>query len=201
MQKGSLCLLLLAFSAKLFAAPEKVAIYYFYDPINDSYTFTNTCLDIRKCRPIMVRKGKVKHRRGYRLRPGKESSYDNFIRKASRKYNVDFYLIKSLIKAESLFDSRALSTAGARGLMQLMPQTAKHLGVADSFSPIQNIMGGTKYLRKLLDRFKDPELALAAYNAGPAAVTFYSGIPPFKETRNYIKKIKRFYFQYTRKLL
>lgn len=85
--------------------------------------------------------------------------------------------------------------------MQLMPQTAKHLGVADSFSPIQNIMGGTKYLRKLLDRFKDPELALAAYNAGPAAVTFYSGIPPFKETRNYIKKIKRFYFQYTRKLL
>lgn len=190
---------LIFFSSSLFA--DSVSIYYMYDPISDRYTFTNQCSDYRSCKPLYVSRGEVKHNKGFKLKPGKENGFDAIIEKASVKHGVDFHLIKSVIMAESYFDVKAVSSAGARGLMQLMPDTAKELGVSNSFDPEQNIMGGTKYLGKLLKKFKSTRNALAGYNAGPAAVVYYNGIPPFDETTHYVEKVSNFYKNYTGKEL
>jgi hypothetical protein len=115
------------------------------------------------------------------------------IRKAAAKYNLPTALIKAVIKAESNFDAGAVSSAGARGLMQLMPATAEELGVTNSFDIDQNIDGGSHYLRKMLDKFGgNVRVALAAYNAGPGAVQKYNGNVPYPETRNYVKRVMRF---------
>ena len=115
---------------------------------------------------------------------------ENLIEKYAQKNNLDPDFIKAVVKQESGFNPDAKSKCGAMGLMQLMPQTAKGLGVVDAFDPEQNIEGGVKYLKSMLNRFNnDPKLALAAYNAGPAAVQKYGDIPPYKETQNYVKNI------------
>ena len=122
------------------------------------------------------------------------TKFSELIEKASEKYNIDADLISAVIKAESNFNSTAVSSCGAQGLMQLMPATAAGLGVTDSFDPGQNIDGGVKYLRNMLNRFGgDVELALAAYNAGPGAVDQYDGIPPYQETQNYVSRILSYY--------
>lgn len=116
--------------------------------------------------------------------------YAGLIRASATKNGVDEKLVQKMIAAESNFNPRAVSRKKARGLMQLMPQTAARLSVRDAFDPAQNIEAGTKYLRELLDKYKgDLKLALAAYNAGPDMVAKYGGIPPFIETQDYVRKI------------
>ena len=138
-------------------------------------------------------------RRLYRLRS--EKLYEPLIFRAARKYQVDPALVKAIIKAESGFNPEALSHRGAVGLMQLMPRTAKSLGVEDCFNPVHNINGGVKYFSQLLERFEgDVRLALAAYNAGSRHVRNYGGIPPFKATHIYVKKVIEYYQSYKKQL-
>jgi soluble lytic murein transglycosylase-like protein len=124
--------------------------------------------------------------------PGGEA-VEQAIRQAASKYNLSSDLIRSVIRAESAFRPDAVSPAGAQGLMQLMPDTAKELGVADPFDVRQNVDGGARYLRQMLDRFGgDLKLALSAYNAGPGAVEKYEGQVPYAETRDYVRRVLRF---------
>jgi len=119
----------------------------------------------------------------------KKSNINDLLVDISSESDVPYDLLHKVIKQESGYNPKAVSHAGAQGMMQLMPATAKSLGVKDSFDPVENIRGGAKYLRQMYDQFGDWDLALAAYNAGPGAVQKYRGIPPYKETQNYVKTI------------
>ena len=122
-----------------------------------------------------------------------EKAYDDFIAEAAAEYDLNPDLIRAVMRAESAFNPMVVSPAGAQGLMQLMPALAEEMGVVDAFDPRQNIMGGAKYLRWLLDRNRgNIPLTLAGYNAGPTVVAKYRKIPPFRETQNYVKKITGF---------
>lgn len=124
---------------------------------------------------------------------GETKSMDAIFTEASDKYNVPAELLKAVGKAESNFNPNAVSRCGAQGVMQLMPGTAKELGVTDAFDAEQNIMGGAKYISGLLKKYEgNTKLALAAYNAGSGNVAKYNGIPPFEETQNYVKKVMGF---------
>ena len=125
------------------------------------------------------------------------SSYDHYIHSISQRYGIDFHLVKAVIKAESKFNPLAVSSKGAMGLMQMMPATADDMGVADPFNPEENIEGGVRYLKWLLQIFdNDLKLALAAYNAGPTTVKRHGGVPPYAETRAYLQKVMKFYSDY-----
>ena len=120
--------------------------------------------------------------------------YQELIQSAAQRYGIDADLIASVIAVESSFDSRAVSRRDARGLMQLLPETAKRLGVRDVFNPGENIDAGTRYLKALLARYdNDLVLALAAFNAGPERVQQYGNVPPFAETRSYVRRVRRDY--------
>ena len=125
------------------------------------------------------------------------SRYDEHIRAAATLYQIPEALVRSVIKVESDYDPRAVSYAGARGLMQLMPETAERLGVRDIHDPRENIFGGVRFLRILANMFNgDLELTVAAYNAGENAVMVHGGIPPFAQTRDYVVKVTKFYRRY-----
>lgn len=123
-----------------------------------------------------------------RIQPPTEE-WRRIIRKASQVHGLPEALIASVIRTESAFQAGALSSKGAQGAMQIMPQTQEELGLEDPFDPEANVMAGCAYLRRQLDRFGSLELALAAYNAGPSNVLKYGGVPPFPETRDYIARI------------
>ncbi|MCS7149729.1 MAG: lytic transglycosylase domain-containing protein [Caldimicrobium sp.] len=114
----------------------------------------------------------------------------------SKKFNLDPSLLKAVAKVESNFNPRAISPKGAMGVMQLIPSTARLVGVSNPFDPVENIYGGARYLRMLLDEFGDLKLSLAAYNAGPEAVKNYRGIPPYPETINYVRNVLQYYELY-----
>ncbi|NQY26537.1 MAG: lytic transglycosylase domain-containing protein [Piscirickettsiaceae bacterium] len=125
------------------------------------------------------------------------TSYSDYINVAAQRYNVDPALVRALIHAESAFNPKARSKAGAQGLMQLMPATAKELGVTNALNAQQNINGGVKYLAQLLTDFNgNIKLATAAYNAGPNAVKKYNGVPPYSETQMYVKRVAILHHRY-----
>jgi soluble lytic murein transglycosylase-like protein len=129
--------------------------------------------------------------------PGNVNRFDSLIHNAARRHQVDPLLIKAIVRAESGFDPYAVSDKGAKGLMQLMPETARDMQVANPFDPEANILGGTRYLKKNLDRFNnDLELSLAAYNAGPGRIQSTGRIPGIPETQDFIKRVLKFYQHY-----
>jgi soluble lytic murein transglycosylase len=123
--------------------------------------------------------------------------YDSLISDASERHGVSFPLLKAIIKAESDFDPHAVSQKGATGLMQIMPENFKPLGIRDPFDPWENINAGARYFKQMYDRFKGKlALSLAAYNAGPTAVDRYKTIPPYEETEEYVRRVLKYYYNY-----
>lgn len=145
--------------------------------------------------PVRLRKFSVKSLANKTARPTKDDlnapeQIQKAIDDSARKFKLPVQLVTAIIKVESNFNPRAVSSEGARGLMQLMPSTARNLGVRNAFDITQNINGGCKYLKGLLEQFDgNLELAVAAYNAGPGAVEKYGRVPPYKETQNYVKRV------------
>lgn len=152
--------------------------------------FTNIPNDSRYVAVPMPRKA---HRRP---RAPQNRGYDGLIQSTAVEHSLSPALVKAVIAAESNFNQVAVSKKGAQGLMQLMPETAAELGVKNAFAADQNVDGGARYLREMLDRYDDLGSALAAYNAGPTAVDRYRGIPPYPETRDYVDRVLTYYRHY-----
>jgi len=165
---------------------------YMYIDIEGVLHFTNTPTSSKY--KIYI---KEKSRRSSNIHS--TDKYDRLIEEASKRHGVLFPLIKAVIKAESDFDPRAVSKAGALGLMQIMPKNVNALKISDPFNPLENIMGGTRYFKQLIDKYEGKlQLALAAYNAGPSMVDYYNGIPPIKETENYVKRVMKYFYLFKR---
>jgi soluble lytic murein transglycosylase len=183
--------LLAVFGLILISAQIARADVYVYKDKNGVLTFTNVPNHTGFRR--VLREGVASQLQSVALR----NSYEPLIRLVSSRHSVDADLIRAVIKTESDFNPAARSHKGAMGLMQLMPDTAKLHNVSDAYNPRDNVDGGVRHLRMLLDRYQgNLELSLAAYNAGSAAVEKHQGIPPFAETREYVKRVLRFYDHY-----
>jgi len=171
-------------------APSVFADVYMYTDKNGVLTFTNVPTHAGYRRVLRSAGGSPSLR-------NTNGSYEDLIVTASGRHSVDADLIRAVIKTESDFNAAARSHRGAMGLMQLMPDTARLHNVSDAYNPVENVDGGVRHLRMLLDRYQNNlELSLAAYNAGSAAVEKYRGIPPFAETKEYVRRVLRFYDSY-----
>jgi soluble lytic murein transglycosylase-like protein len=167
-------------------------IYRYIDE-NGVMHFTNAPTSSSQEFKLFLRESRKKSSRSWYYR----NKYDDLISDASERFGVSFPLLKAIIKAESDFDPQAVSKKGAMGLMQIMPQNFKLLGLKDPFDPSQNINAGTRYFKQLYDRFNGKlALSLAAYNAGPTAVDRYKTIPPYEETEEYVRRVLKFYYNY-----
>lgn len=183
----ALCSLIGSFLALFISSPATADIYRYKDE-NGIWHFTN----------IKSEKRYKLYIKSYSEKPSQFiKKYGSIIEQASSRFSVEPSLIKAVIKAESGFQNNATSHKGAKGLMQLMPKTADDMAVENPFNPEENIFGGTRYLSILLERFKNNmRLALAAYNAGPEKVEEYKGVPPFPETKTFIKRVLNYFEEY-----
>ncbi len=171
------------------------AVYRYVDARGVMH-FTNAPVDPRFQREDPVRVEGLAFAPPRRVRVPTERDYDHLILEVAALHGVEPGLVKAVIAAESNFKPQAVSRVGAQGLMQLMPATAAELGVDRPFGVVENIDGGVRYLRSMLDRFGDVARALAAYNAGPGAVDRHRGVPPYPETRAYIKRVLEYHRRY-----
>jgi len=187
--------LLILFCVFFLTSPSSAGIYRYEDE-NGVIHFTNCPRDPKF--KLYIRESKEDVENGSRFFSAKDSKqYDLLISEFSKKYQVDFALIKAIIRAESGFNPAAVSRKGARGLMQLMPETASRLNVSNSFNPRENIEGGVRYFKYLLSLFNDDlRLSLAAYNAGENIVAEVRSIPPYRETVDYVRKVLSYYQSY-----
>ena len=194
---NSIVTLLILFSLFFMPVASTAGIYRYEDE-NGVIHFTNCPRDPKF--KLYIRESKDDIENGSQFFSAKDSSqYDSLIHEFSKKYQVDFALIKAIIRAESGFNPAAVSRKGARGLMQLMPETALRLNVSNSFNPRDNIEGGVKYIKHLLSLFNDDlRLSLAAYNAGENVVAEVRSVPPYRETVDYVKKVLSYYQSYLR---
>jgi soluble lytic murein transglycosylase-like protein len=177
-------------------SPSSAGIYRYEDE-NGVIHFTNCPRDAKFKLYIRESKDDVGGRNSSFSYIRDSNQYDSLISEFSKKYQVDFALIKAIIRAESGFNPNAVSRKGARGLMQLMPETASRVNVSNSFNPRENIEGGVRYFKYLLSLFNDDlRLSLAAYNAGETIVSEVRSIPPYRETVDYVKKVLSYYQSY-----
>lgn len=186
----------------LLSGPANSAVYV-YRASDGSLMLTDHAVKNRQYRLLRktanARGAAAVARRGQRFERGDPSAYDRLIRRTARAYGVDAALVKAVMHAESAFNRFATSRKGASGLMQLMPATAERYGVYDIYDPVQNVRAGVHYLKELMQLFDNEyPLVLAAYNAGENAVKEHKGVPPYAETRNYVKKVLRFKRRYSR---
>ena len=186
---------MILFSVNLFSGE----IFYYIDKKGVIH-FTDSPPNLKQYKPYMEVKDPTSPKKQVKIknkRISKEDMYDNLIKIYSRQFQIPFELIKAIIKVESDFNPYAVSPAGAVGLMQLIPETAKKMGVSNIWSPAENIYGGVKYFRRLLDLFNwDYSKALAAYNAGSLTVLRAGGVPDIPETKNYVRKVFYYYRYY-----
>lgn len=206
----------LVFCLLVAATPWVNADAYRYKQPDGGVIFTDVKLPPGESRTVSI--SNIGSHRGYRSSYGRPtatasctgvsphlldtrySSIAGAVEAAAAEFNVDPLLIRAISRVESCYDSSAISSAGARGIMQLMPATAREMSVKNSFDPVANVRGGTKYISWLLDRYDgDKELALAAYNAGPGAVDKHGGIPPYRETMDYVPKVLKYFTEFSRK--
>lgn len=202
------------FSLLLVTTGWAAADTYRYKQPDGGVIFTDVKLSPGESKTVSI--ASIGSRRGYRSSYGRPtatascsgisphlldtrySSIASVIDAAAAEYGVDPLLVKAIARVESCYDSSAISGAGAQGIMQLMPATARELSVTNSFDPVANIRGGTQYISWLLERYDgDKELALAAYNAGPGAVDKHQGIPPYRETMNYVPKVLKHFASFS----
>ena len=205
LQPGIFAFFLLATFVAMFAAPSARAEYVLlksgqrlvvtgYQLVGDTYKFqiAGGSTEIPASEVIAIEPEEVFHAAPRNTLV--DTPYASFIVAASKHHGVDADLIVSVITAESKFNPKAISRKNARGLMQLLPETAARLGVKNIFDPEQNIEAGTRYLRELLDRYNnDLTLTLAAYNAGPQRVELYKSVPPYRETLSYVRRVQQTY--------
>jgi len=194
MRKVNIFLLIIPVAVMLWTASSADAAFYKYVDNQGVVHLTNVPTSARYVW-MMRERGDIE--RGVRARSNHAGGYEAIINAASLKYGVDSRLVKAIVKAESDFDASAVSRRGARGLMQLMPETATVVGVRDIHDPRDNIEGGIRHLSRLLKMFgAKVHLAVAAYNAGENAVLKYGAVPPYSETRTYVKRVLYYYNQY-----
>jgi len=177
------------------AAAARDPIYSFEDARGVIH-FTNIPPTDERFHPVVLAPTSTRGRSLEREDLPDHHSYDALILRSAREHRVEPALVKAVMAAESNFEPRAVSRVGAQGLMQLMPETARTLGVREPFEPEQNVAGGARYLRAMLDRYGDLRRALAAYNAGPTAVDQHRGVPPYPETRAYVDRVLNYYRGY-----